>query len=410
VNGFPDTPADGSNLHANDIYLKNIKVKYHQGRINEIPALVGGPGAFGSAQNDPVGSLFQTMNRDQDENLVTINEEGRYIGNPLTNVQACVAKAHNAGLFHGETHLDLARQKISPQSVDWVEGKDDAEGNHYTLHSKLKDANGVMTNFRLGTYSFNGDSMFHVNKGVIGFKLDGGNRIVCIECTVYGLSSSGKQGFTHQTLPVPLYTTDINNPEAQEVIDRDQRYKNRKQLKSHPAATYPGYNGAAGRGFSMASSSNVYLLRPRVVNSKSHHGAFTAYDVHRHSKNVYIRDGRSMRNFAGTNGCFGDTTIVSGEGEEQYNTCKSCAFRRGPKDSAKDYSEIKNLKVNQRTWDALTYQTSDEQSTSSEPVELITGINPRSFDMKSVLVFDHKNRVIGCGELQPQGKFDRFGL
>ena len=45
-------------------------------------------------------------------------------------------------------------------------------------------------------FKCNGDSMFHVNKGVVVFKMDGSENICMEDCHCYNISNNGKIGST----------------------------------------------------------------------------------------------------------------------------------------------------------------------------------------------------------------------
>ena len=50
----------------------------------------------------PCRAVFQTQNRDPDGELLTLDEEGRYVGNPVSNIQLLVAKAISLVSLHDQ--------------------------------------------------------------------------------------------------------------------------------------------------------------------------------------------------------------------------------------------------------------------------------------------------------------------
>lgn len=250
VGGFPDIQSSVST----NVYMKNVVVNQLSASINEILALptsnvpvtnsYGGKGV----QNDSVGAIFQVQNRDPDGDLVTISSTGAYIGNVVANAQLLVTQAIADGFDFGS--LSTSRNSITSRTIEFAEG-----------------ATGIDSVAVNGIYKCNGDSMFHVNKGVIGFKMDAGDNIYMENCRCYNVSNSGAIG------------SDLC----------DEAYKNGVG-KSHPDATYYGYGGAATRGWSLSSSSKVTLKSCQVSGCHSSFGNSIGYDVHQSSRNVVLDD------------------------------------------------------------------------------------------------------------------------
>ena len=259
VNGFPMDRSSVSSM----VYMKNVSVKNHIGAINEIPALIQAADKLGTAQIDPIGSVFQTQNVDADGKKLTINDDGTYKSNVVADAQALVASAILAGVNFG--HLATHRNSISQNTLDWIAG---------TKQLTTDIGGGVA----LGTYSLNGDSMFHVNKGVIGYKLDAVEGLYAENCRIYALENKGKMGFTQATLPYPVATGFDSKP-----------YQNRK-AKSNKHASYTGYSGADTRGWSLASSKNVWLRDCVVKGCIAQWGAAYGVDLHWSTTNVALEN------------------------------------------------------------------------------------------------------------------------
>lgn len=248
VLGFPTQQVTKS---AN-VYMRNVVVSNHIGAINEVLALPAQPGAAvptyggGSIQNDSVGAVFQTQNRDGDGNLVTIDGSNHYIGNVVANAQALVTKAIKDGFNFG--HLDTSRNSINDECLSWVQ----RTVSLTTVAPEL-------------IYKCNGDSMFHVNKGVIGFKMDAADNVYMENCRCFNVENKGSIGSSMCDLP----------------------YKNGVG-KSHPDATYYGYGGANTRGWSVATSTDVTLKSCLVDGCKSAFGSAFGYDVHLNCEDVNL--------------------------------------------------------------------------------------------------------------------------
>ncbi|HSF85559.1 MAG TPA: hypothetical protein VLG28_07895 [Acidimicrobiia bacterium] len=252
VNGFPHAPgADG--LPARDITFRNVHVVDQVALINEIPALDAGVSAgHGSAAIDPVGAVFQTQNRHPDTGeLITVSSErldlAEYTGNVVANAQAFVAKAEAAGEFAGST-LDLSRLNITADMLAWVEG-----------------ASGSETLGRIGaTYLCNGDSMFHVNKGVIAFKMDAAEDVRLTNTSVSGLENLGAAG-------TGLCGDYLNGV-------------------SHPAATLNGYGGSTVRAYTFSGTHDAVMRNASIEGLRTAYGSAFGVDVLTDASNIMVVD------------------------------------------------------------------------------------------------------------------------
>jgi hypothetical protein len=109
-------------------------------------------------------------------------------------------------------------------------------------------------------YLCNGDSMFHVNKGVIGFKMDAAENVILSRTSAQAIENMGNAGSA------------VCGPYD----------------KSHPKATLTGYGGASARGYTFAGSSFVHVSNSRVKDLRAKSGAATAFDILTDSMNVKI--------------------------------------------------------------------------------------------------------------------------
>eukprot|EP01026_Neomeris_dumetosa_P083570 TRINITY_DN972_c0_g1_i2.p1 TRINITY_DN972_c0_g1~~TRINITY_DN972_c0_g1_i2.p1 ORF type:complete len:419 (+),score=26.91 TRINITY_DN972_c0_g1_i2:910-2166(+) len=235
VNGFPiNIPIEGRAQH---IIIKNVEI----GRINlaavDRPVLsVDGK----KPSTDAVGAILET------EDGFTLTPGGTYLGNPVGNAQLIVAKAiHENFTFNP---LDTGRNNILPEIVAWAES-----GLPY-LNADLE-------------YICNGDTMFHVNKGIVAFRLDAANDIECHNCSIREAKNSGNIGST--------------------ACNSNQAYK-QGIGKSHLEATYPGYNGGDCRGFSLSSSSNAHLSNCQAINIQARAGDAIGFDIIHGSSNITL--------------------------------------------------------------------------------------------------------------------------
>ncbi len=249
VNGFPTQPDGINRFPAKNIWLHNVHVNDQQAFINEIVTLNQG----GKAVIDPVGAVFQIRNLHPDTGEpITISSLddnlARYTGNVIANAQAFVAKAFLNGDFDGSS-LDLSRLNITQDVINWVE----AQPGFETLSSIAGSES---------DYFCNGDSMFHVNKGVIAFKMDAAKNVVLINTSAENIRNLGSVG------------SDICGDYL--------------AGKSHPDATLPGYGGAKTRGYTFAGSKNVLALDNHASGLSAKAGSVTGIDIFTDSEKVFF--------------------------------------------------------------------------------------------------------------------------
>ncbi len=247
VNGFPKKPESYENGSQN-VWFNNVHVENQVAFINEVVALnQDGPVI------DPVGAVFQTQNVHPSSGTpITVSSldknNARYLGNAVANAQAFVAKAFINGEFE-DSVLDLKRLNINETVLNWVEAKPGFE-NLVSIVPNESD------------FLCNGDSMFHVNKGVIAFKMDAVKNIVMRNTSATNVVNMGKQG----ALVCGNYT------------------------KSHPAATLEGYGGAHTRAYTFSGSKNVILAKTTAMELQSYAGNAVGVDVMTDTTNAKVKD------------------------------------------------------------------------------------------------------------------------
>ena len=242
VNGFPTRSAANP---SRDIVFRDVSILSQRAFINEVVAVKQGAGPA----IDPVGAVFMLKNTHPDTGApitVTSLEDGTatYRGNALANAQALVAKAAHNGEF--PPFLNVSRLNITPAVVAWIE----SEGVLSDLVPTPSD------------YLCNGDTMFHVNKGVIGFKMDGAVGVQLHRTRAENLENLGLQG----TSACGTYT------------------------KSNPHATLEGYGGATVRAYTYAGSSDVTLKHVSASNLWSLAGSVSGCEVLTDTDSVWVRD------------------------------------------------------------------------------------------------------------------------
>ena len=251
VNGFPSRPErDG----AEEIVFRNVRVRNQVAFVNEVVALDAGGDA---AATDPVGAVWQVYNVDPATGapLTATSADdatARYRGNVVADAQVLVAKAVHEGAFAG-SRLDVSRSTITPEMVAWAEGR----AGYVTRDRVVGGPDGLLCN---------GDSMFHVNKGAIAFKLDGARDVRLVDTSVSGLVNRGTAG--------------------------SWRCGDYAGARSHPAATLPGYGGARVRAYSFAGTQTVGVVRARAERLRAVAGDAVGFDLLTDSRDVVIRASR----------------------------------------------------------------------------------------------------------------------
>ena len=218
VEGF----ATGIEHPGRNAYLYNVKIEKVHGNVTEIPALMA---SDGSAQLDPIGATVQLLNDYQGE-LLSMDPRRRYTGDIVCNTQMLVAKY--ADLIK---HLDMSRSSISPNILQWVES-----------YNSLP---------RSQRFICNGDSMFHVCKGVIGLRMDNVTNIIIENSVIRSIINHGNPG-----------------------IDINGEYQ-----KDHPKQTLNRYNGASTRGISISSCNQILIVKTRIEQCQSINSECIGIDV-----------------------------------------------------------------------------------------------------------------------------------
>lgn len=246
VNGFPSIKS--TKAPATDVVMENLQVISLGANVREIVAVA--TDKKDTHAKDPVGSAFQIYQVDPRGNSAVLTKNdttGVYVGNPVADAQMLVARAANNKEF--PKHLSIKRNTIIPALVDWAESG--TALSNYT--SKHPGANGT-------GFVCNGDQMFHVNKGVVAFKIDGAVGVDLKELAALSVTNTGKLG-----------------------SDACGAYE-----KSHHLATQVGYGGAAVRGMSVSGSKNVKVDGFVAQSLKSYAGSAIGIDVMMDSEEVRL--------------------------------------------------------------------------------------------------------------------------
>ena len=240
VNGFPNRTNSITERSSNNIIIKNTIIKNLDANIREIIALTNNGGG---AMIDPIGSVFQIFNIDTiTGEPITVTSfdpnKAKYIGNVIADAQLFVTKAILEGEFCGSIdEFSIKRSSISQDIIDWSE-------SDKTLDN---------INFKREDFRCNGDSMFHVNKGLIALKIDNTIDSNIKDINIQNIKNIGNDG---------------NN-----ICGNIESYF------SHPKATNFGYNGDDVYGITLAGSKNVNIENISINNIISLNGEVRGLDI-----------------------------------------------------------------------------------------------------------------------------------
>jgi hypothetical protein len=135
------------NTVSKDITIRNNNINNIVCATNEIPAAVEN----GFVVNDVRGSVFQFVSSRGDHHGISINADGTYKGNVIADVQVMVAKAVHEGILEDTPLAQTVINTIPPSMVQWA-------SSDSSTYSPM--------------YRCNGDSMHHVNKGIVVIRVE----------------------------------------------------------------------------------------------------------------------------------------------------------------------------------------------------------------------------------------------
>lgn len=201
------------NHRSENIYLKNINVHDIHIKVNEIVGISLNDGS--TVQSSSSGSTFQITK--------VTDENGKYIGNDLTNYQLALAESY---LFL-QNITNYNKQNIDNQNID-NQNNNNNYGGCPMKYMKRGKINGMINNGLIETsdklpymgrlnieqdvidwsnglvsldyvlskrkYKCSGDAMFHVDKGLVGYRMDGVRNLFINSIKASGLKNYGYMG------------------------------------------------------------------------------------------------------------------------------------------------------------------------------------------------------------------------
>lgn len=240
VNGFPNRTNLITETPSKNILIKNVVIKDLDANIREIIALTN---SRDGAMIDPIGSVLQIFNIDTiTGEPITITSldptKAKYIGNVIANTQLFVTKAILEGEFcNSIEEFSIKRSSISQDIIDWAE----SDNSLSSISFKRED------------FRCNGDSMFHVNKGLIALKIDNTENSKIEYIDIHDIKNIGNDG--------------------------NKICGNIETYFSHPKVTNFGYNGDDVYGITLAGSINVNIENILINNIISFNGDVRGLDI-----------------------------------------------------------------------------------------------------------------------------------
>ena len=211
--------SDTSLKRSSGLVMNNVSVKDIAAVVTEIICLNGPYGQ----EKDVSGALFHIQHAcsEYEENGAP-KPSAVYKGNVLTNAQLASAEAQH------ELNIPIGRTNLSSNLVAWSKG-----GTYQDLLNKGYDLMG------------NGDTMFHVQKGVHGIRIDGLKGGQLNNVRISKIANYGRLG-----------------------TEACGQYR-----LSHPKQKLIGYNGAAAVGLNLAYSADIRGEDVQIRNIAADNGS-----------------------------------------------------------------------------------------------------------------------------------------
>lgn len=247
---------------ARDVWIRDVEIDHTHAAIREIVALAE-PGA--APLQDPIGAILPLWpHGGQPGNM---DEQGRACPTVLGAVQLRLSALLQA--LPAEVTARLAPPRVPPSIVGWshdprrrlVPSADDPR------QRVLVDDCDPCTPLARFELRCNGDSMHHVNKGVIGVFIQAVDGLVLERVGVDGVVNAGEPG---SDLAGPYIGPTDGGHLGQE-----------RQL---------GYGGADARGVYLGACSDARVRGLRISNVESAHGSAHGIELSGGTRRVVLRD------------------------------------------------------------------------------------------------------------------------
>lgn len=259
VNGLMENRNSSKANEVANIYINNCSINGIHAEIKEIIAI--GTGLNTAVQVDTAGSVLQFFKYVS----TRVDDKYFYKGTSLSNVKIELAKIKTNLEENNMPTNFFGTLNITKGIQQW---KDDPEKYFVIKDHKLilkKNNNNVQIDNADVIYDIhcNGDTMFHVNKGAMGIRIDGVNGSIINNVTISNILNKGVRG----------------------------SHIKGSYIKGHPAqGKMVGYHGTKTYGAILSAVNDTYINNMNVQNIKSEHGQSFGFVLQNGSCNVKIKD------------------------------------------------------------------------------------------------------------------------
>ncbi len=243
------------------LLVDNCTVANTTAHIIEVVALVADDGR---PVRGPAGDILRLSDNSGRPSMIS-GANGAYRGNALADAQIALMAA--AATLSTEEQAVFGTLHGTDKIVEWATGQ--------TTLEQLVGSDEYH-------YERNGDTMFHVNKGVIGLRIDGAKQVCLRNVRIENTVNTGARG---NVAALPGESSDV---EASYTGHDDG---------GHPGQGLQyGYMGADTRGISIAASTAVFVDRVRVDGVHSEWGYARGIDIFNSAGTVQTGAGCSVNN------------------------------------------------------------------------------------------------------------------
>ncbi len=251
-----------------NIIIKRVNIKNITGKLHEVIALSSGDESTGASysnagvQTDTAGSVFQIKE-------VLNDTTELYEGNVVSDMQIAIARwsdeyleGHDPVLSDARKAGHLGTLNIKSAIVAWCLPNITYQGDGFNVTHEMPFSE-VMENTGID-YLGNGDSMFHVNKGFFGIRMDSVED-ACINCNIVNVINKGNPG---SNCPGP-YTG-----------AQDGGHTGQGQMI--------GYTGAEAYGICLSACKNIQVYRSIIKCVHSKNGTIWGININGASHHVEV--------------------------------------------------------------------------------------------------------------------------
>ncbi len=281
VGPFLERRPDSTPLDARDYYLRDVTIQNVMIAPREIISISGGN--KNGNQVDIAGAVIQLYGLDDQPGCLA--EDGTYRGTVLSNMQIRLAQAKALFVQVDEKFKKFfGTLSIEDEIVTWALAGHDLNYHNpfpqgippYQLVHKLESTGGMLalqdsTGRHMGytvNLRRNGDSMHHVHKGTVAYRLDGLSGLLMKNCSATEIANHGPAGALH-------------GGQYHNGSDGGHEEQGTKLI---------GYTGSDAYGIRLSACEYATLNQCRVESVVSHQGSGHGLYVSNGSRNIHLND------------------------------------------------------------------------------------------------------------------------